>query len=206
MCTGKSLEENAAKSYQRPSLKLVQGTSLFYTATTACGFLLPGATRFLLCQYQDFEVTVSPSFQWRQTLPISVSQSVCPIGPAEWWVQGWVYSISTSERWDVCCGFMEERLPLTIIELPEEPHSLPGQCGGSCDIWNSCTHFILWRENQKLVTWFNPVDQALYTTTSISEFFYYMNQNFPSYMSVWIKFSFICNIKIPNTSILTIRN
>lgn len=40
MCTGKSLEENAAKSYQRPSLKLgVQGTSPFYTATTAHGLL-----------------------------------------------------------------------------------------------------------------------------------------------------------------------
>lgn len=91
--------------------------------------LLPGGTHFLLCHYQDSEGTVSPSFQWGQTLPIGVGQSVCPTGPAEYWVQGWVDSVWTSERWDVCCGFMEESLPLTIAEFPEDPHSLPGQCG-----------------------------------------------------------------------------
>lgn len=47
MCTGKSLEENAAKSYQKASLKLgVQGTSPSYIATTAHGLLTMTAINF----------------------------------------------------------------------------------------------------------------------------------------------------------------
>lgn len=55
----------------------------------------------------------------------------------------------------------------------------PGRCWGRCDIWNSCPHLTPWGENQELVTWFEPLDQALHTTTwSILDFSITWTKNF----------------------------
>lgn len=138
----------------------------------------------------------SATCKW--TLSI-VSQSARPTAPAEWWVQGWVCApFWANEMWDVCSGFMGERLSLTLtrptrgsllsawtvwhLEQLYPFHSekgVPGAAGGHAGRQRTGTE-----RSQVLVAWFEPMDQALQTTTwSVSPLFSYINQKLPSCIS-----------------------
>lgn len=122
------------------------------------------------------------------------------------------YPYLANKTWDVCCGFTEERLPLTVIRTtrgaPLCLDSMWGSGGGEAVSSGTAAHISL--SEGRTRSWWHGLSVWTKLCVQLLDLFWTFQLHKPKisfiYKTVWIKFSLICNIKISDTSVFAIRN